>query len=278
MSQQKKIEALFLLLTDENPNIAQTALGALLQYDGILDPYLAERQESNDPLLRKRVHQLQAILGLRRRRKEFARMLRSSNLDLMDNLLQVHLQWHDDDSMVNVIDLWQAMSDAASRFDLRNLENLAFFMQKYSFSTPVTDELPNPDYFCLGIVLEDRVGDDLMLCAIARELAAEHGLGLVIIRHYGIFCLADRSGRMLIPHNSWQVTAPLAPGDEVEIWDDPRKIAKYMISNIFLYAVGSDSFHYVYTIAHAMSGRSDNEKLDFLPYPYDGQERPGQSN
>ena len=55
-------EALLKLLEDEDPKIATIAISKLLQYGPDIFPALRDLQESVNPLVRKRVHQIEAIL------------------------------------------------------------------------------------------------------------------------------------------------------------------------------------------------------------------------
>lgn len=270
MSNAGRIESLLRLLDDDNEQIGRTAITELLKLGPALDAHLAELQECDNPNVRRRIHQLQAIQLLRRRRRMFAALLKNRNINLLEGLIEVHLQWYDNDSAPALVDLWQNFSGAAEKFDLYNLEQVAYFMRKCSFTLPPDNEVPSPDYYCLGPVLDDRIGADILLCAVALELALECNLELCIVRLYGNFALIDRRGRILSPKNGWQVLAPTDPTN-CEFWDDPRKVLKFLASMLFLYAVSSDSFRYIHTVGHALCGMADDELLEFLPYPYGAQ-------
>ncbi|MBO5765311.1 MAG: hypothetical protein J6S24_03405, partial [Lentisphaeria bacterium] len=68
MSQDKELERLLSLLDDEDDNVGIPVLASLLERHLELLPHLAELQDSSDPVIRKRVHQLQSILTVRERR------------------------------------------------------------------------------------------------------------------------------------------------------------------------------------------------------------------
>ena len=72
-----KIAALLSLLDDEDENVAVNAMAELLFCEEELGEALAGLQESPDALTRKRAHQLQAAITLRRRRRHFSELLKA---------------------------------------------------------------------------------------------------------------------------------------------------------------------------------------------------------
>lgn len=266
---KKKLESLIKLLDDENSQIAQAAMSELLKHEDDIAEWLAQHQESENSLLRQRIHQLQSIITVRRRRRDFSKMLEDEDLSLLDGLVAVHLQWYDNDSERSIIKYWKQLLDAATRYNPENLEKLAYFMRKCGFSVAPEKEV-QPDYFCLGPVLEDQLGADFILCAIALEIAAIWNLELKIARCMGKFVLVDGDGRILTPHNSWQ----LVQQHKTQIFDfwSRKQILKLASSMLFLFAVSSDSFRYVHTIGHTLASIADKKDLDFLPYPYNSDQ------
>lgn len=72
------------LLDDENEQSASLAMAELLARDQkTLEPVLRKLQESSDPRLRRRIHQLQSTITLRRRRKSLTRNLSERSIDLL---------------------------------------------------------------------------------------------------------------------------------------------------------------------------------------------------
>ncbi|MDD5727675.1 MAG: transglutaminase family protein [Victivallales bacterium] len=265
MSNKNKLDSLFRLLDDSNLEVVQEAMKELLRHEDEITEYLARFQESSDPQLRRRVHQLQAIIAIRRRRAGFAELLDSPDLTLFDGLCAVHLQWYDNDSASFLLALWQRFRRESERFAPKNLSETAYFMRKSGFHTVAADEL-RPDSFCLGPVLDDRTGADFILCAVAAELARSWNCDLEIVRLMDNFLLADRDGKILSPANSWQIL-PGIDSHKYEFWSK-RQIIELASSMLFSFAVSSNSFRYIYTIGHSLAKISGNDKLDFLPYPY----------
>ena len=269
MTKSGNIETLFSLLDDENETVAVSAMKELLRHENELPEYLAAFQEDDDPLVRRRVHQLQVVLYLRRSRREFSRKLQSPFIDVPDCLLALHLLWFDNDVMPGVAQLWQDFAVAAGNYPLDSLEDLAYFMHKCNFR-PMPESTLYPENYCMGTVLEKRVGAASLLLVMLREVASLRPLTLG--RLLGEFVLQDESGRLLLPLRNWQI-ASVNNGQALEYWDN-RKFFTFAAYNLFSSAVNSDSFRYILTLAQALNGTDGDGVLSALPYPYNpGKEK-----
>lgn len=262
---KKKIESLIKLLDDENENVVNSAMSELLKHENDIDKWLAMHQESGNSRLRKRIHQLQSIITMRRRRRDFARLLSQKDISLIDGLIAVHQQWYDNDSERSIKTMWNKLVENATRFAPDNLEKLAYFMRKCGFNSVDPDEL-QADYFCLGPILEEMTGADFILCAVGMEIAARWKLELKVARFVGKFALIDGSGKALFPYNGWQLLPHVVPA-KCEFWTN-KQILQLASSMLFLFAVSSDSFRYIHTIGHSIAGIIGEDDLGFLPYPY----------
>ena len=262
---QNKLNSLISLLDDNNIEIVQEAMTELLKHEDEINEYLAKHQESTNPELRKRIHQLQAITIMRRRRESFAKLLNSKDLNLINGLIAVHLQWYDNDSERFLEDLWERFFMASKRFAPKNISEIAYFMRKCGFQVAPADEL-QADCFCMGPILDDLVGADFILCALASQLAEKWGLELEIVRAMNSFILIDKEGKALSPANSWQLLSDI-DSQKCEFWSK-KQILELASTMLFSFAVGSNSFRYVHTIGHSLAKVLNEEKLDFLPYPY----------
>ena len=264
------LRELLSLLDDPSESVGTGALAELLRYGDAVLPLLGEYQESGNPVLRKRIHQLQSILTVRARRRNFLERLRSRRIDLAEGLIDVHLLWFDNDSRPALEELFQSFLEVAANNSIKNIEDLGRFMLRSGFNVPPSGELTDPENYCIGTILEDRIGADIMLCVIALLVGAEAGLELGLVRVMGKFAVINVAGVMISPDNDWAAdrAGKLRSGD---FWNDPAAILKYTSLMLFLYAVGSDSFRYIHTIGHSLTGLDDRSELDFLPYPYGGK-------
>ncbi|MDD5697070.1 MAG: hypothetical protein PHH77_00485 [Victivallaceae bacterium] len=267
---RNKLESLINLLDDRNIEVVQEAMAELLKHETEIAEYLARHQESPEPQLRQRIHQLQAIITMRRRRREFAALLKTEDPDMIDGLIAVHLQWYDNDSEGLLRELWERFCRASERFAPKNITEIAYFMRKCGFESTPADEL-QAESFCLGPILDDLVGADFILCALASELAAKWGLKLGIVRVMDNFLLIDDRGKVLSPGNSWRLL-PEVDSAKCELWNK-KQILELASLMLFTFAVSSNSFRYIHTIGHSLAKVLGEDKLDFLPYPYGSGKR-----
>lgn len=264
------LKRLLSLLDDPSETVGAGAMAGLLRHERELLPLLAELQEADNPVLRKRIHQLQAIITVRERRRKFLSLLQSRQVDLLEGLVEVHLLWFDNDSRPALFELFQSFLEVAGNNQIKSIEDLGSFMLRSGFSIPPAGELTEPENYCIGTILEDRIGADIMLCVIALLVGTEAGLELGLVRVMGNFAVINVAGVMICPANDWAPdrASKLKNGD---FWNEPTAILKYASLMLFLYAVGSDSFRYIHTIGHSLSGVDEQSELNFLPYPYGGE-------
>ena len=72
---RNKLQSLISLLDDPDENIAVSVMAEMLKYEAELLPLLGELQESENKLLRKRIQQLETIILLRNRRRDFLKKI-----------------------------------------------------------------------------------------------------------------------------------------------------------------------------------------------------------
>lgn len=260
-----KIKSLLSLLDDEDETIAVEAMAELLFCEAELGAELASLQESDNPLIRKRVHQLQAALTLRRRRRHFYELLQAGRVDLIDGLIEVHLQWFDNDSKPGLLKLWAQFSADAAKLQITSLQQLSYFMRKRGM-TAVNETTLQPDNYCLGTILENNYGSAAVLCGIAWEIATAAGLELRMVRVLAEFGLLDGDGNLLLPGRDWQLMR-VNKMEECDFWER-RSLLRFASAMLFSHAVNSDSFRYIQTIAQSLTGSPDGELPLTFPYPY----------
>lgn len=265
----REYKSLLTLMDDESDQAASQAMAELLRRDEKkLEPVLRKLQESANPRLRKRIHQLQSAIFLRRRRKVFTDRLSRPDINLLEGLFQIHLLWFDNDSPQSLRKQWKSLLTEAERFAPDTLESLGMFMRKMNFHCSHADDL-EPDHLCIGTVLDEAPGADFILCSIAALLANQFGLVLRITQSAETdFILIDRHENVLIPSQDWNYV----PCDEkkysFQIWTSSM-LLRYAAALLFTGAVSGDSFRYIYTIGSCLAGSADTRLL--LPYPYGGQ-------
>ena len=262
-----KLKHLFKLLDDENQQTASLAIAQLLNYEDKISPLLRKLQESGNDRLRKRIHQLQSIITLRRRRKNLSQNLKNKHADLIRSLIELHLQWYDNDAEEIIFQYWTELKDNALKNDISTIEKLGLFMQKSGFNAINKDDV-EADYYCIGIVFEDLMGSDFILSAIASEIAVASGLDLKIIQLIGDFGLMNPQGQILLPKNGWRITSNMKIKKEhYKEWNAPM-ILNFASSLLFMCAVSMNSFRYINTLGTCLAKSTGKENLSFLPYPY----------
>lgn len=266
----KKFENLIKLLDDDSQHTASLVMAELLCHEQELDSVIMELQEAEDPKMRRRVHQLQSVLRTRRNRRSIARKLRNSNVDLFQGLTDLHFLWYDNDSRDTVNQYWDAIVENSKKYNPVTIDKLGYFMRKYGFRTSSKDDI-EADYYSLGIVLEELIGADFMLCAIARRLAAHWGLKLKIIYLIGDFALIDEKGQVLFPKNFWKIL-PQIKKSTYNVWNS-KQILRLATSMLFTCAVSTDSFRYIYSIGNTLAKSCGAEDLRTLAFPYDIEEK-----
>ncbi len=252
------------LLDDPDERVAVVAMSELLFREAELGDVLATLQESTDPLLRRRSHQLQAAITLRQRRKHFLDVIYDENVSWPDGLIEVHLQWFDNDSRPDLEELWTRFRRDFGSFE--TLEELVYGFRRAGIQA-LPESTLTPESYCLGTVIEQHCGAPSLVCAMGMALAEQGKPELYqLVRVLGEFALRDRAGRLFFPGRGFQIENKPGPVN-VERWD-ARALLNYALLQLMAYAVNSDSFRYIQTIGQALSGAEDGEPLDFLPYPY----------
>ncbi len=264
---ESEIHTLLKLLDDSNERNVCWVMIALLQYGDKLQEQLKELQESSNPLLRRRIHQLQAILKFRQQRGEFATQLRDNRLELLEGLIRTHLLWYDCDSATEIRESWDKLLQYVRQFTPLNLEKLAYCLWRREFIAAARDEF-QPDCFCIGAILEEKLGADFILCAIAAALAEADNFSVKIVQHAGKFALWDDNVTLLIPADGWKLSQiNQRDAQKLTQWSTTPLI-KLALSNLFLIALESNSFRYISIIGKCLAVIGGENDTDFLPFPY----------
>ncbi len=268
MENNPKLTALVKLLDDSDRQTASAAMAELLSSGADIGPIVSALQESGDPLVRRRAHQLQAIMRTRQTRARLADHLMVDYSNLWQGLAELHLQWYDNDSFEFVESLWRDLFDAArGKYRPRTSRRLAEFMADIGFIISGSGEL-EADYYCVGAVLEDRVGADLFLSAIALRIACLYGMRARIVRDpENGFAMLDSNGLLIFP-TDWRVEP--AGRRTLEYWSSGM-ILRHAAHQLLMCAISTDSIRYVYTISSCLSKFFEKAPSDLLPYPYNGK-------
>ena len=255
------------LLDDENEQSASMAMAELLTKGSTaLEPVLRDMQKSDNPRIRKRTRQLQHALMARSRRRIFMQPPERP-ISLLTGLIRLHLCWFDNDKQSFVEKQWRELEAEYRKAHPADLFGMAEFMRKTFPDRPENRDF-HPDSFCIGAVLEDKIGSDLIFACIAAILSSSTQNRFSVVRVGIDTAVADSDGRLVFPIDNWQLYGGVAEGEEPPVVWDTQTILRYVSSVLFVSAVASDGFRYLYTIGAPLAAAIGEKDLSFLPYPY----------
>ena len=278
MSDQK-LQSLISLLKDEDNNIATIAMSKILEYKNDskeMNRLMAELQETSDPKIRKKIHQIQAIQRVRKRRKSLSKKFNERSSDLLQGLADLNIIWYDEYTNPDISTLWNQLIFDAIKYTPRTPKHLAEFFKKQNYSISPSS-VQDSDAYCLLAVLEDRIGADIMLAAILSELSKVFGMFASIVHseYYGFGVIFSNTkkdsttqyfGEVIFPGSNWKTFKPenVLP---IKIWPN-SKVLKYITSMLFVCAIASEEPRYIQILGTCLTNRKTTDYLgDILPYP-----------
>lgn len=254
----RRIKSLIVLLGDENQNIASSALRELLKYGKDAGFLIKRFQESSNPLLRKRIHQFQAISRVRELREILSRRLNNVHSGLWNGLLEIHMLWFDRDIKESINEFfWTLLDEFKANCDF-SARAIASFMKSRGFVIPIKGDI-DAEFYCIGSVLESKIGTEAILATLVYKLLIESGKKSKIVKvreAFGVFC---PDGYVIIP-TDWGVIVS-SEGEYKEC--SPGEILKSIAFKLFLSTVISDSFRYSYTIGSCVGKISSDADVNF---------------
>lgn len=200
---KQRISALLTLLQDDDVKIASLAMEQFLGLGELADATIAEYQESQNPQLRQRIHQLSSVLRRRRLRESFLDALGEGTLSLWAGVVDIAVLY---DSTANVEYVENQI--ASLRLDMgagdSGAAHLAKVMKDRELRVP-SEEILDVDLYLVDRVLETGTGSAVVLCALAQQ-AADGLWPSTIVLHNGRFCLLDADHTLLEPTEGWRIT------------------------------------------------------------------------
>lgn len=265
---EPSLEALLKLLTDED-DIARVAMVKLLsQYGPESEEILLQLQECDNPVLRKRSHQMQVLLTVKQRRFELFSILqrRNGNFMLGDVLQTMHLIWFDQDSSVELAKTYTNFIRTYPILETDSLKTLANFMKNHQFIS-FPDSSASGNLFMLGAVIDTKNGSNsflaALLLAINEVLNLNTNLQAIYFgQKFYIYAPAENLICDIAAH--WQVRK--LDFSDYKIFDHAQ-LLKFMTSLCFCNAVHEDAFRYIQILGELLS---PTRSTQYLPYPYGG--------
>ncbi|MCH2205298.1 MAG: hypothetical protein MK132_05460 [Lentisphaerales bacterium] len=257
-----EVEALINLLHDDDPQIAIVAMEKLLSSPSFIDDHLRDLQESSDPKVRSRIHQMESIITRQKQLDEFITRIKDNKIELWEDLITLNKIIDRDLSTSTFIDAFESLTEKMENTSPSTLE-LATFMREQNFSAP-SDDILDPGLFLIYEVVAADLGNPLLLCIVTRQLALRQEKKLTIVLHKGRHCLIDDDNSFIDPHNSWAVTR-LRNNFKVYPCTN-RDILLTIISQLYLSALVEGHLRIISFLSQIMSALS-NMSVDDFPYP-----------
>jgi hypothetical protein len=263
---QTTIRALLSLLQDDDEKIASLAMEQFLKLDRAVDETIAEHQESQDPRLRNRIHQLSSILARRRARREFIHSVADEGISLWDGVVQINALYDPQCDLRKVREAVQRLSERLG-VGTPNAPRLAALMRDEEFTVPDEDGL-DIELFLAERVLETKYGSSPVLCALAQRLGELRDWESTIVLYDGRFCLMDRHQLLMDPAEGWHI-AKMEAADRVHPCAR-KNVWLGILTQCFLVSLVDGQLRDLYHFGDLLTTLNGTD-VGSLPYPL-GQE------
>ncbi len=263
MTNQEKsnIDALINLLEDDDKQVSTLAMEQLLTLDQGLDEIVADLQESQNPILRNRIHQLGNILSIRRSRGKFIDDVKRSMLNLWDGVVKINFQYN---VKMNIFEVENMMSELKRELPARlSTTKMINFMRRHNFIFTGDDQL-DAELYLIEDVLIQRIGAPILLAVIAHELGNHGGWYSNIVIYRGRHCLMDANDHIIEPSEEWKVTRKVRdPRPHICHKDD---VWMAILSQLFLSAILEGRLQAIHRVG-AILAKLSGGNIRFLPFP-----------
>ena len=269
--EKDKLNALLSLLQDDNLKVVSLAMEQFLKLGRIAETTIAEHQDSSDPQLRARIHQLSNIMARRRDRQRFLQAVSSEAMSLWEGICRINALYDPRFSRRNVHRHINRMASELGPGKITSAA-LASLMRNHEFAVP-SDDLLDVDLYLVEQVLETKYGSPPLLCVLAAHLGGAAGWSASIVLYQGRFCLMDAHNLLLDPGAGWRITRlkgadKIHPCGKKDVWLG-------VLAQLFLVTLVEGylrDLHHFGDLLTALNGGS----LEKLPYPLgeDQQEAP----
>ncbi len=261
--QDKRLSALINLLQDDDDKVASLAMEQLLELGSETDRAIAENQDSGNPKLRQRIHQLSGILARRRLRRDFVEDVMAENMTLWEGVCRINELYDFQCSRRKIHEGLDEILKNMQRKQKLSMINLAAAMRNAEYMVPGEDVM-DVEMYLIETVVETGYGSGILLCALAHEIGARRGLSSTLVLHEGQYCLADADGLLLNPLTNWELAR--IEGSESVHPCTPRDVWIGILSQLFIVALVEGQLHDLSHLGGLLTALNGDD-LDALPYP-----------
>lgn len=268
-SQSSQLNALLSLLQDDNIRVASLAMEQFLNLGTDAEETLAEYQESNDPKLRRRIHQLSGILLRRRFRLEFLNSVKNENICVWNGIVQIN-QLFDPQCNTAAVEREMKMMSDTFKSAGSTTAHIATTMRENEFIVPDEDTL-DVDLYLIERVLGTKYGCPALLCPLAHQIGKLAGWRSSIVLYEGRFCLMDGDNLLIDPTNGWHIARV---GELERIHPCGRKdLWLGVLAQLMLVTLVEGNLRDIYHFGDLLT-RLDDEDIDSLPFPLGEEDKP----
>ncbi|MCF7791536.1 MAG: hypothetical protein K9M56_06020 [Victivallales bacterium] len=274
LNKKERIPALITLLEDEDSSVSSAAMKEMLRLSSMerISNVIKKMQDSTNPKLRQRAHQLQSIIKIRAVRTRLSsRLINPKRKDLLSGLIELHLLWYDRDNEENLKNQVNSFIAKARISGLETFKDIAVFFKKNDFITAKNSEL-EPDSYCIGSVLDTKIGTDILLCSIIALIAESIKIEYSIIAFDNKFFIYDNKNCYIDPM-TWKtktVTNKKKINNSKRFY--PDSVFRFIIYQLLVCSICTASYRYVYTIGNCLKNALKEKNLsDILDAPYSGE-------
>lgn len=255
-------EAALTLLDDPDPHSYLAVMQIMLDRDDV-DAFVAEHQDEDSPLLRKRIQQIHNIVRLRRMQKEFINKLENKTMNFWKALKCLSLIF---DQRYSEAALEQKLKEflESARMAHPSSDALANFMRKKNFIPPVYQHLFEIETFFLSEALISGSGQNMLLCALCKQICNASGWGGAIVLYSGKFMFQTPDGIVLVPDENWTVLKN-RDAQRYHVCTDQELIHTYL-AQIFAACVIDNQPYDLCVFARMMVSQC-NAELSDMPFP-----------
>ncbi len=251
------------LLQDDDPKIAALAMEEFLKLDNLTEQAIAECQESHDPKLRLRIHQISSILQRRRARKIFIESMDAEKLSLWEGVVQINCLYDPRCNPESINEEVEAMADDLRSGTSFTTPQLATFMRDREISVPEEGVL-DVDFYLIERILENNCGSAAVLTALAHQVATLCKWPMTVVLHGGAFCLIDRNNLLLDPSQGWHISK-LKAADKIHPCGR-RDVLLGMLSQLLLVTLLEGNMRDLHHFGSLMSALN-RTRVEDMPFP-----------
>ena len=257
-----EIDALIMLLDDEDTQVATTAMERLLTHDEAALEALIAPHRDNQELLGARLRQVETILSDKKRYRELLGRIDRNELKIWDDLLFINHLLDPEISQQAVDEALELLAQQIEGVEVGAVD-IARAMKELGYVAPQEHTL-DPGLNLIMDIIGAGSASPLMLCIIAQHLGRRLGWQATVVLSKGRHCLLDNKSFFVDPGHNWSVTQ-LKPNIRVYPCSN-RDLLLTLVSQLFLSQMAEGHLRSIYHLSRMMADLG-GVKSEALPFP-----------